>query len=366
MLELLFLAAALLGMGVAAYTDWKYRIIPNRLTFPLIAFGLGGHLLLGFYRRDFDPFLLSTGGTLLLFLLGYLFWMLGGWSHGDTKALLFLAALLPRYPDPLRPYFSPLLAPYPFALTLLFNSFLVALPLLFLYGVSLTYRKVGLARLFPIRAGWRESAWTALLGWGAYSLARLTHPFAVLPFFLFLLPLGGRRRVQGGLALLPSGALLAVEGTKELGALLETYLVLFLGVHAFRLLWNSLGMIRREGLRKTVRVEDLREGMVMAEEIYRQGEEIFVDRRSLWEKLIESARSGELRVTRGDIVVGTSAAGIGEEEVRLLQRYRKEGKIGETLQVKETLPFGPPILLCGLLFSLLFGDLGTRLGGWLR
>jgi prepilin signal peptidase PulO-like enzyme (type II secretory pathway) len=123
MIELVPAALAISAAIVASYTDLKSRIIPDKLTYPLILFGVFFHLVVGVVKSDMALALSGLVGTALSFGIGYLLWLAGGWAGGDVKLFAAFGALIPSYPFSLFP------APYSgyllFPLTILFNSLIV-------------------------------------------------------------------------------------------------------------------------------------------------------------------------------------------------------------------------------------------------
>lgn len=123
---LLLTLIAFIGTLTAAYTDFKHDTIPNILTLPLILSGLILHLLYGLYINNLSPFYLATLGTggILIFFIGIL--MGRGLSAGDIKVFMFIAALVPSFPDALHGIFAPLIAPYPFIFSVCVNTILLS------------------------------------------------------------------------------------------------------------------------------------------------------------------------------------------------------------------------------------------------
>lgn len=140
MFELEFLPAviALVAVCIANYTDLRKRIIPNRLTFPLIGVGIIFYVLLGIWRWDLWTTISGALGAAIAFAIGYVMWLTGGWAGGDVKLFTALGALLPFYPAP---YVENV--PYPFPITILFNSIIVILPILLIYAVICRIRGRG-------------------------------------------------------------------------------------------------------------------------------------------------------------------------------------------------------------------------------
>ncbi len=127
-------AVALVAVCIAVYTDLRWRIIPNKLNFPLIAGGILFYFLLGLFRGNLLMVASGAMGAAIAFAIGYVMWLTGGWAGGDVKLFTALGALLPMF----SPHYAP--APYSsiyplFPLTILINSVLAAIPVLLVYVV---------------------------------------------------------------------------------------------------------------------------------------------------------------------------------------------------------------------------------------
>ncbi len=138
MLEYIPIALALGAVCIAIYTDLKDRIIPNRLTYPLIVIGIVFYLAFGVYKGDIVTVISGFVGAAIAFGISYALWLTGGWAGGDVKLFTALGALLPRV---LSGYTAPSVAPayaasYPlFPLTILFNAVIAVMPILLVYAV---------------------------------------------------------------------------------------------------------------------------------------------------------------------------------------------------------------------------------------
>jgi len=231
-------AIALVAACIAIYTDMKERIIPNKLTYPLIGAGIVYYMLLGAWRWDLLTFVSGALGAALSFVIAYAMWMTGGWAGGDVKFFTALGALLPFYQTPFVRS-----APYPFPITILFNSVIAMLPILLIYG-------------------------------------------------------------------------------------------------AFR---KSRGL---SVLYDTVKITELKEGMIPADLIYEKGGKI----------LRGSSRLG-LKPASDKVYADPSrAAGLTRHQVGTLKRLVSEGKLGNKIKLKKGMPFAPA-LGAGTFISVLYGDL---------
>ncbi|MCK4858007.1 MAG: prepilin peptidase [candidate division Zixibacteria bacterium] len=90
--RLIFSSAVLLSL-LAMYTDYRWRIIPNRLTLPAIGLGL----ILNFAGNGWQGLLFALVGLAVGFGLMLLPYLLGGMGAGDVKLLAALGALLGGY-----------------------------------------------------------------------------------------------------------------------------------------------------------------------------------------------------------------------------------------------------------------------------
>lgn len=140
--ELIPAAVALVAVCIAFYTDMRWRIIPNKLNYPLIVGGILFYFLLGIYRGDLLMVASGAMGATIAFGIGYAMWLTGGWAGGDVKLFTALGALLPVFAPAYSP--APYSSTYPlFPITILLNSVLVAIPILLVYAVICRIRGRG-------------------------------------------------------------------------------------------------------------------------------------------------------------------------------------------------------------------------------
>ena len=87
MLFLLRVAAVLLGTAIAAYTDAKTGLIPDKATYGMIALGVVFNLI------EFDPNLFIV--PVVVFAVGFALYWLGKIGGGDVKLFTGIAMLVP-------------------------------------------------------------------------------------------------------------------------------------------------------------------------------------------------------------------------------------------------------------------------------
>ncbi len=334
----IFTLLALLGAVVASYTDIRFGVIRNKLTMPLFAIGFIGNLLV--YRLEIVRDLFTS--VLLIFVIGYAFWRFAGWSAGEIKEFLFLAALLPRYPSELKGFFSPLLGPYPFILTIFLNTFLVVFPFILLWGVYLSYKK-GLIKEFlsPIK-DMKKAVLSATVFTGAILLSALLNVSIVFAIPLIIFSYRVNKRLKVLLSAIIGAVFILESG--NLGFLIEYFVGLVLTIMVFQLIWNSMNVIRSEALHENVLIRDLKEGMVISEDIYIEKGKVVG--KGLKERVKSRGRKP---------VIEKQARGLTKEELEKIQELHRKGKL-KSLRITKAAPFAP-VVLAGLLISLYIGDI---------
>ncbi|MFH1773864.1 MAG: A24 family peptidase C-terminal domain-containing protein [Methanobacteriota archaeon] len=350
-MEIFFTALAVLGAGIAAATDLKKGIIPNRLSLSLIGIGIFGNFVYSFYANSFELFFLSLQNFIIILILGYVLWILGGWSAGDVKEFLFLAVLLPRYPNFLKNFFFPALPPYPFILTILLNTFLAIFPFIALYSLCISLSKIGISKFLEPLQDIDRHLKNSFIVVGCISLGVLLNSAIALAVLLFFLAIKEKYKLAASAAF---AALFLLSGN-SFAALMKYFVFLTLFFVSFALFWNSLNVLRKT-LREEVKITELKEGVVAAEEFYIQGDKILRDSRDVLEKIKSAVKTRNFEALRRKGLASTRAAGISKEEIELLKKYVAEGKIEDKIIITKGMPFAPAIFI-GLILSLAFGDL---------
>ena len=90
----LFLGVTFLAIAVASYTDIRTREVPDWVNYSLLAFGLGGNLLLSIAMKDFSFILYSIAGAAAMFGIACAMYYTGQWGGGDSKLLIGMGAML--------------------------------------------------------------------------------------------------------------------------------------------------------------------------------------------------------------------------------------------------------------------------------
>ena len=73
-----------------SYTDFKEGVIQNKITFPLIIIGIILNSIYFFLISNFLLFIKFAIVTIIIFILGYIFWKM---VHGQMEMLNYLLVL---------------------------------------------------------------------------------------------------------------------------------------------------------------------------------------------------------------------------------------------------------------------------------
>jgi len=369
-IPLLATIIAILASVYASYTDITKGIIPNRLTFPLIGVGMVLNGIYAILIGDLWYLILGLIITGVIFGLGYIFWKMGAWAGGDVKLFTALAALLPFYPAVVSyQVFShtfPMEAAYPFPFTVIINSILSMLPFLLIYVLFVAMRTKPhlLGELLSPIKEWQKNLVTTLLITSAVTISVLVvqvinYPNLILYLILIYL-------LVFLISKLPKYVKAGLIAVAVFYSFYTYFQVTLMGIITLLLTLIAIGMVRklltsvsREALQDDYPVEGLEEGMILAYKLYQTNGEVEWDEKGFFTKIKETFAKKDLTLISrppGKLVISSLAAGLTKDDIKLLKKLRKEGKIKEEVRIKRGVPFAPSILI-GLLLSLFIGDL---------
>lgn len=362
---------AIIACLYASYSDLKRGIIPNKLTFPLIALGIILNGIYAFMIGEIWFIVMCLVITGVIFALGYIFWKMGAWAGGDVKLFTALAALLPVYPA-LVSYeiFGvqfPLEGIYPFPITLIINSILSVLPfiLLYVFYVVLKTKKHLIGELFsPITEDYKKNFVLTLVITSSVNLTMFISQqirlqiIIISLILIFLLTMVISRLPNYVKAVLVS---VVVVGALfyNLNITIISMIVLFISLTIIGIIRKFLTSVNKEALQDEYPLEELSEGMIPAYNLYQRDDKVYVDDKSLIDKIKETIQTKDISILTappGKNLIANLAAGLTSDDIKLLKKLHDEGKISNKFRVKKGVPFAPSIFI-GLLISLFIGDL---------
>jgi preflagellin peptidase FlaK len=145
---------------------------------------------------------------------------------------------------------------------------------------------------------------------------------------------------------------------------ISSVIILFIIITATEIVKTLLLSVNKRALQDDYEIQNLKEGMIPAYNMYQRNDEVYIDEKGLFDKIKESIKKGNLAglsEPSGKLLVSNMAAGLSKENIELLKKLYAENKIhNNNFKIKKGVPFAPSILI-GLLLSLFVGDLAIIL-----
>ena len=118
-----------------------------------------------------------------------------------------------------------------------------------------------------------------------------------------------------------------------------------------------ISVVRKCGLVRKIKISELEEGMIAAEEIYIRNDKVIKEEpdyigKAL--KLLRGTRGGEVQV------LTTKASGVSKKEIKKLKELVEDNKTEDSIKIKRRMPFAP-VILAGFIISLIYGDISLLL-----
>ena len=361
-----FFLVSVIGLAIASYTDLRERIVSNKLSYPLIAIGIGGYALVAILEANPMPLLNSVIATAGGFAFAYALWKMGVWAGGDVKLLTGIAALNPMNLN--------ILAAFGISLWGLNQS--IALPIFFLsmfvfsvlamlpYGLLIALH--GLAkrreeRKMLVQDSLQKAKQTVQLVMAVAGISWLLTLFgitqwAVLPILVALgLVKSARARIPliGGVfgASVFFSPLESVESAAMLFAI-------FFGLY----LLLKLYAVSKNLLRETKKITELEEGEIIAESFFEHNGKVQRMAQLETKRIINYLAANKLqelleylRPSGREIASSRKARGVTEEEIEELKTLVKEKKVEDRIEIKLSAPFVPAMLIAYLALNIV-GD----------
>jgi preflagellin peptidase FlaK len=375
-IPLISIIIALAACIYASYSDLTEGVIRNKLTFPLIAIGIILNAIYVFTATaDLFLFIKCVIVTAVIFILGYIFWKMGAWAGGDVKLFTALAALIPFYAIPFYPSLVsyqilgiqfPVVATYPFPLTLIINSILSILPflLIFVFYIAVKNKPYLIGKLLSPVKEYKKNFVLTLVVTSAVTLTyTLTTQLKIQIILLSLILIYLLSLLISKIPNKVKAVLISVVTVYALITNLQVtitgIIVVFISIIVLEILKNLLTSISKEALQDDYKVEELKEGMIPAYSVYEKDDKVYADEKSFYSRLKEGIKTTDVSVInppKGKILVNSMAAGLTEDDIKLLKELIANDKIDDKFRIKKGVPFAPSIFI-GLIISLFLGDL---------
>ena len=126
---------------IAAIYDVKYGIVPDKLNYILLVFGIVSNLILSIISSNVKFILTSFISMIITYTITFMLWKLKMWGGGDVKLFTAIATVIPSGLNISFLNIFPELSIYPFSFSVLINSILVSFPFLVVFISYLILKK---------------------------------------------------------------------------------------------------------------------------------------------------------------------------------------------------------------------------------
>ena len=126
---------------IAAIYDVKYGIVPDKLNYILLVFGIVSNLILSIISSNVKFILASFISMIITYTITFMLWKLKMWGGGDVKLFTAIATVIPSGLNIGFLNIFPELSIYPFSFSVLINSILVSFPFLIVFISYLILKK---------------------------------------------------------------------------------------------------------------------------------------------------------------------------------------------------------------------------------
>ncbi len=374
-IPLITIIIAIAACAYACYSDLKFGLIKNKLTFPLIAMGI---ILNGIYLYtvgDIFLFVEACVVTGLVFVLGYVFWKMGAWAGGDVKLFTAVAALVPFYATLYYPtivnyqilgWQFPLLSLYQFPFTVIINSILSMLPflLIFVFYIALKNKPHLIGELFsPVKEYKKNLVLTLVITSAVtitiYVTTELKIQLIIVSLILIYL-------LSTVISKVPNKVKAIIVSVATVYALIINWEItipsivfVFISINIIEIVKKLLTSVSKEALQDDYHIDDLKIGMIPAYNIYENSEEVYEDKSTFFGRLKEGISKGDVSLLNppsDKLIISTMAAGLTNKNIEYLKELRDNNKFNDAFKIKRGVPFAPSIFI-GLLISLFIGDI---------
>lgn len=366
---------AIIACLYANYTDSKFGIISNKLTFPLIAIGIILNAIYAFMIDNVFFILYCLIYTAIIYTLSYIFWRLRAWAGGDAKLFTGLAALLPFAPGIISYNLFgvqfPIVATYGFPFTLIINSLLSTLPFLLFYVFFIAVRRKPelLDELAEPIKEYRKNIVLTLVISSAVTLtvfitsyfnvgSYLQYQMIIVSLILIYLLTMVISKLPNRIKAIILSVIIVFALYSNINLTIISIVVLFISITIIGIIMKVLTSVNKKAFQDDYKIDELKEGMISAYNIYEQDNGILIDDKGFFSKIKDSTKSGNISTLqpKGKLLISSMAAGISNEDIELLKRLTKENKISDEIKISKGFHFAPSILI-GLIVSLFIGDL---------
>ncbi len=353
MIYYLPIIVSVIGLSIATYTDLKERIVTNKLNFGLAGIGLILYGIIAVMENSPIIFLMSILGLMYGFVFGWILWKLGIFAGGDVKLFMALGALNPLTPALVQTGILTTSNTPLFPITLFIYSLVSFLP----YGFLVVLQKLSKNKEFRKKL-WIETKKRiadginlSVFSGALYTIFTTTQipTLIVLPLII----IWGLRKERNALTVGATLAAIIISPQEFVKNIFATLIIVVIIYGIIKLMLSLRPLLVSE-----VNVSKLEEGMIPAKTLVWKGKKVVeIEPLSIASAFmaLKKRKTTELLKPRKEIISAMKARGLINEEIKELKTLAKKGLISKKMQIKESMPFVPTMLI-GYIICLIAGD----------
>lgn len=340
---------------IATYTDVKWQIIPNKLTFSLFFIGLFIVTYYFYETSNFNVFYYCS--IPIVFIFSYLLWYAGVWAGGDVKLFTAISTILipdfllviPKYnflnfilPVNLLSFKIP-------TFLLIFNSILSIVPVVVLMVLLKIFKdKPYLIKDLKKTLNFKD----ALLSLNSLIISHIIisefnvyHPLLKMVIVIILFYIFTKIKKHEFVFIVLSVTVFFEELFLN-SLLLYLYELLFLVIVLSIKEIYKKGIIK-EALTESIKLNDLKEGMILAYPLYYDNTNYYFNKNNM----LTNIKNTISKKDNGKLICGVKSSGLTSQEVQFI----KSNLNSQFVPIKEGLSFAP-FILTGLFITFFIGN----------
>ncbi len=355
LLRILGILVVVICCIIATYSDVKYLIIPNSLTFSMIIFGL---LYVSFYFILIGHFnLFYYVSVVFIFILSYILWYFGLWAGGDVKLFVAISTLfipeflcvIPQYSlcGFIFPNFGVgFLVP---TLVLIFNSIISVLPvilltILYIIFKDKPYLKNELVNTFDIYTALLDLNIIIILNsiFNLISIDNILIKWLFIVVLMFIITKFINKNNKKTIITLTIITIIYKLYTASINQYIISWIMIETTITIINLTKNNL---TSKIFTDTKKIEDIEESMILSHKLCIDQYDKYYFNTTLKED-----------IQKQKTIIENQARGLTNHEIILLKELIKQEKIENKIPIKRGIPFAPYILTA-LIITIIFGNM---------
>ncbi|PIU21482.1 MAG: hypothetical protein COT15_02185 [Candidatus Diapherotrites archaeon CG08_land_8_20_14_0_20_34_12] len=354
---------SLLALIYASYTDLKQRIVPDFLSYGLIVFGIILAAIESVLLNDWIYFGYSAFAAIYGFIFALILYRLGLWAGGDVKLFTGIAALNPINVN-IAQYFGLGFVLFNTINLPIFpiNFFILSIFSMLPYGAFLIFTKINKTEFFKEEL--QKSKNLVFYGIFLSGLSYFTIIFKlnyfIALFSILLFGLIDRKNKVLSKIIAILCFIFAFYGSNYSIKLILDSLIIIVSIFLFILIFSLLSSGRKV-LKKKVKIENLEEGMIPANNVLIENNSLRFEESLNIKSIINYIKHNQMdrlkeKIEAKDLFASSNkACGFTQEQILKLKEIARNEEIKE-IEIKESAPMVPAMLLAYIILNII-GDL---------